>query len=117
MSDIAPKRGEVYSVNFGRVRGKQIAKERPALIVQNDIGNQYAPTTIIAAIHKADVEKELPICVLVRAGTAGLTKDSVIDTGHLLTVDKRRLGRLWGMVPPSVQEEVEEALKVSLALD
>lgn len=116
MAEIFPKRGEVYSVNFGDIGSKEIKKTRPALVVQNDLGNQYAPTTIVVAIHRADETKSLPVCILVRKGTGGLKKDSVIDTGHLLTIDKRRLLKYWGKIPPTLQEKVDEALRVSLGL-
>ena len=93
MAEIIPRRGEIYLVNFGSITSAEIGKVRPALIIQNNIGNQYSPATIVAAIHEADETKELPVCVLIKKGTDGLTKDSIIDTGHLLTVDKRRLGK------------------------
>lgn len=116
MADTIPRRGEVYSVNFGKINLSEMGKTRPALIIQNNIGNQYAPTTIIAAIHEVDETKELPVCVLIKKGISGLTKDSVIDTGHLLTIDKKRLGKKWGEIPISVQKEVNKALKASLDL-
>lgn len=45
-----PQRGEIYWVEFTPARGAEQAGRRPALIVQNDVGNRYAPTTIVAAI-------------------------------------------------------------------
>ena len=116
MAEIFPKRGEIYSVNFGGNGSREIKKTRPALVVQNDLGNQYAPTTIVVAIHRADEKKSLPVCVVAKKGTGGLNKNSVIDTGHLLTIDKRRLLERWGKVPLLLQEKVNEALKVSLDL-
>ena len=110
------RRGDIYSVNFGDAGGKEIRKIRPALVVQNDLGNQYAPTTIVAAIHRVDETKSLPVCVLAEKGIAGLKKESVIDVGHLLTVDKRRLLKYWGRIPQALQEEVNRALKISLGL-
>ena len=116
MVEIIPKRGEIYSVNFGQIATKEIGNIRPALVIQNNIGNQYSPTTIVVAIHKADETKELPVCVLIKKGIGGLTKDSVIDTGHILTIDKKRLGKKYGEIPFYIQEEVENALRVSLDL-
>ncbi len=115
-SKISYKRGEVYSVNFGEMDLAEMRKARPALIVQNNIGNLYSPTTIVAAIHEADERKELPVCVFVKKGTAGLTKDSVIDAGHLLTIDKKRLTKKWGEIPPPLQDQVNKAIKISLDL-
>ena len=116
MAETVPKRGEIYSVDFGEITSAEIGKVRPALIIQNNIGNQYSPTTIVAAIHEVDETKDLPVCVLIKKGVGGLTKDSVIDVGHLLTIDKKRLGEKWGEIPPQIQQEVDKALKVSLDL-
>ena len=116
MVGIVPKRGEIYSVDFGKITTAEIGKVRPALIVQNNIGNQYSPTTVVAAIHEADETKDLPVCVLIKKGMSGLTKDSTIDTGHLLTIAKERLGKKWGEIPFHIQEEVDKALKISLDL-
>ena len=116
MIEIIPKRGEIYSVDFGRITSAEIGKTRPALIIQNNIGNQYSPTTIVAAIHEVDETKELQVCVLIKRGEGGLTKDSVIDVGHILTVDKKRLGKKYGEIPFYMQQKVDEALKASLEL-
>ena len=116
MVGIVPKRGEIYSVDFGKITTAEIGKVRPALIIQNNLGNQYSPTTVVAAIHEADETKNLPVCVLIKKGMSGLTKDSTIDTGHLLTIDKERLGEKWGEIPPHIQEKVDKALKISLDL-
>jgi mRNA-degrading endonuclease toxin of MazEF toxin-antitoxin module len=45
-----PKRGDLYLVEFDPARGHEIQKTRPALVIQNDIGNQYSPVTIVAAM-------------------------------------------------------------------
>ena len=116
MFEISPKKGEIYSVDFRRITAAEIGKIRPGLIIQNNIGNQYSPTTIVAAIHEVDETKELPVCVLIKRGEGGLTKDSVIDTGHLLTVDKKRLGKKYGEIPFDIQQKVDKALKASLEL-
>ncbi len=116
MTKIVPRRGEIYLVNFGKVTTAEIRKLRPAVIIQNNLGNQYSPTTIVAAIHEAVKTKEVPVCVPVKNGIGGLTKDSVIDTGHLLTIDKNRLGEKWGEIPPHIQQAVDFALKISLEL-
>lgn len=48
-----PRRGEIWLVDFYPARGREQTGRRPALIVQNDVGNQYASTTIVAAISTA----------------------------------------------------------------
>jgi mRNA interferase MazF len=110
-----PKRGEIYSVDFGRVEG-MLQKIRPAVVVQNDVGNECAPHTIVAALRDAAGKADLPIFVAVPKGVAGLTKDSVIDCGHVATVGKDQLRRRWGRLPLAYECRLDEALKKSVDL-
>ncbi len=113
-----PNRGEVWEVDLEPVRGSETGKKRPCLIIQNDIGNKYAPTTIIAVIKGAEhVAKDYPIDVHIKAGVGGLVKDSVIMCSQIRAVDKERLLRHFGKVSPHVMKEVNKALKISLELD
>ncbi|HET56424.1 MAG TPA: type II toxin-antitoxin system PemK/MazF family toxin [Ignavibacteria bacterium] len=57
-------RGDVYLVNLDPIVGKEIGKARPAVIIQNDIGNKFSPVTIIAPISSAkEITKPLPIMI------------------------------------------------------
>ena len=101
------------TVNFERSR---IKKTRPAVIIQNDIGNRYAPHTIVAAIRAAERKGLLPVFVRVPKSTAGVTKDSLIDCGHITTVAIEQLGRRPGTLPAELLLELNTALRRSLAL-
>ena len=94
-----------------------IEKRRTVLIIQNDIGNQFAPHTIIAAIH-GDTGKRLPVFVPVPVpkGVGGLTKDSLVDCGHIATISRERLGNPIGHLPQLYMSFVDKALKISLQL-
>ena len=85
-----------------------------ALVVQNDVGNQYAATTIVAAI--TTTIKPYPVTVVIRARTCGLPYDSMVNTAQLLTVDKARLTRKLGELPPELLIAINRALRTSLAL-
>ncbi len=74
----SPKRGEVYLVNFDPTIGPEIRKTRPALIIQNDVANEYSPITIVAAITSKFEDELYPTEVLIKTGEAGLTQQSVI---------------------------------------
>lgn len=115
MPEVAPRRGELYLVNFLQAGG-QLAKARPALIVQNDIANRYATHTIVVAIRHAQGKPDLPIFVRLPKEVSGLTKDSLVDCGHLVTLSKERLGKRLGTLPPSSMSQVDLALKRSLDL-
>ena len=116
--DPAPRplrRGDVVLADFSAAPGTPIEKSRPAVVVQNDVGNRYAPMTIIVPVRR-DAGKGLPVHVVVARGTGGLDKDSIVDCGILWTVNSRDLGPCLGRLPPNVLAQVDAALKVSLGL-
>lgn len=111
-----PKRGEVYLVSFDPTIGAEIKKTRPAVILQNDIGNQYSSTAIVAAITGDSNKKSAPVSVPVMKSAGGLAKDSLILLNQLRTIDKRRLGKRLGAVSTKTMQAVDRQLKVSLGL-
>lgn len=112
---MTPRRGEVYLVSFDPALGAEIQKTRPALILQNDIGNRHSPVTIVAAIT-SNVPRQGPTGVLVSAPEGGLTADSVILLNQIRTVDKRRLVKRLGALRTSTIKQVDLATMISLAL-
>ena len=108
------KRGEVWMVNFNPGRGSEQKGIRPALIIQNDTGNQYAATTIVAAI--TSTIKKYPVTVVVPRGKGGLKEESMINLAQILTIDKGRLIRKMGQIEKEKIVEVDEAIKVSLGV-
>jgi len=109
------KRGEIYLVNWNPARGSEQAGERPALIIQNDIGNRFSPTTIIAACTTASA-RTYPFTVNVSAKESGLSRDSIINLAQVITIDKTRLGAKCGKLSEKKMKEVDEAIKNSLGL-
>ena len=113
-----PKRGEIYLVNFDRTVGSEIKKTRPAVIIQNDIGNRYSPVTIVAAVTsaKGDIEKLYPTEVALAALTSGLPKNSIVLLNQLRTIDKARLTEKIGTVPAETLRAINRALALSVGL-
>ena len=111
-----PKRGDVYVVDFDPSRGSEIAKTRPAIILQNDIANRYSPVTIVAAFTSQFGEKRYPTEVLVQPPEGGLTTESVVLLNQLRTVDKSRLRKRLGAVNAATMAKVDRALAVSIGL-
>jgi len=109
------KRGEIYWVDWDPRRGSEQSGLRPALVIQNDIGNKFSSTTIVAALTTA-AEKPYPFLVRVTAKEGGLPKDSTVNLVSLLTVDKIRLGDKCGELSKAKMAEVNEAIKASLGL-
>lgn len=83
--------------------------------MQNDIGNHYSPAVIVAAI-RGESGKSLPAHVPLPKGAGGLDKDSRVDCGILVTIDKNELGAKLGSLPAEYLSSVDRALRVSLSL-
>lgn len=109
-----PKRGEVWIVNWNPARGSEQAGRRPALIIQNDIGNEKAPTTIVASI--SSTVRIYPMNVEVRPPEGGLKQSSIIKTSQILTISKERLEKNLGILSSDKMGEVDQAIKLSLSL-
>lgn len=108
-------RGDIFSVDFEPVRGAEQGKVRPALVIQNDIGNRYSPTIIVAAITTGNYSR-FDVNILIQAPEGGLANDSIILLNQIRTIDRTRLGRHWGRVSPQTMAQVDEAIKISLGL-
>jgi mRNA interferase MazF len=108
----SPCRGEVWLVNFNPGRGSEQKGIRPALVVQNDTGNTYASTTIVAAI--TTTIKEFPVTVAVSPREGGLVRRSMVNLAQLLTIDKGRLQKRLGSLNDPTMQRVNEAIRVSL---
>ncbi len=99
-------------VNFNPARGSEQKGIRPALVVQNDTGNVYASTTIVAAITSRI--KEFPVTVVLPAGEGGLKRRSMVNLAQLLTVDKGRLQKRLGSLSDAVMAKANKAIRISL---
>jgi mRNA interferase MazF len=109
------RRGEIYWVDWNPSRGSEQSGLRPALVIQNDIGNQFSPTTIVAALTTA-VEKPYPFMVKITSKESGLPKDSLVNLAAILTIDKNRLVNRAAELSKVKMAEVDEAIKASLGL-
>ncbi len=110
----APRRGEIYEVDWHPSRGHEQAGVRPALVVQNDVGNRAAPTTIVAAVTSRAPKKPYPFEVEIPGGV--LPRPSWVNCAHLVTIDKGRLRRRLGALPDGALAALDEALRHSLGL-
>ena len=111
------KRGDIWLVNLDPTVGHEIKKSRPAVIVQNDIGNHYSPITIIAPITSQLKEKLYPFEAQLPKEYTGLSKDSKVLMNQIRAVDKERLIKRVGTVKEELLEDVNKALRISLGLD
>ena len=110
------KRGDIYYANLSPVVGSEQGGRRPVLVLQNDVGNKYSPTVIVAAITTQITKAKLPTHVEVEGRQCQLEKDSVILLEQLRTIDKRRLKEKVTHLGDEVMNKVDEALKISVGL-
>ncbi len=110
------RRGEIFYVNLDPVKGSEQAGTRPVLVIQNDIGNEYAPTVIVAPLTTKAFSKTYPTNVNVPQGTAGLKQDSTVLLSQIRTIDKNRLSEKLGALPKDLIHRVDKAIKISLAI-
>ncbi|WP_296969550.1 type II toxin-antitoxin system PemK/MazF family toxin [Tepidanaerobacter sp. EBM-38] len=111
------RRGDIFYADLNPVVGSEQGGIRPVLVVQNDVGNKYSPTIIIAAITSQIDKAKLPTHVELPSKDYGLEKDSVILLEQLRTIDKRRLKEKITILDQDIMKKVDEALKVSLGLE
>jgi mRNA interferase MazF len=110
------KRGDVYFADLSPVVGSEQGGVRPVLVIQNDIGNRFSPTVIIAAITAQIQKAKLPTHVEIDAKRYGFERDSVILLEQIRTIDKQRLTDKITHLDDEMMEKVDEALQISLGL-
>lgn len=110
------KRGDVYFADLSPVVGSEQGGVRPVLIIQNNIGNRFSPTVIVAAITAQIQKAKLPTHVEIDAKRYGFERDSVILLEQIRTIDKQRLTDKITHLGDEMMEKVDEALQISLGL-
>ena len=111
------RRGEVYWADLGPPRGSRPGKLRPVLVIQDDHYNdsRLATTVVVALTSNVDLAR-VPGNVLVPAVVSGLSKDSVVNTTALATLDTSGLDDRAGHVPDQLMADVDRGLRQVLAL-
>jgi mRNA interferase MazF len=105
------KRGEIWWVNLDPAIGRETAKRRPCLILQNDIGNATSNTTMVAPLLKGT--KSYPFVVNVIATTEnGLDENRDIHLEQIRVVDERRIDRQLGTLEDKYWREIEKAVQL-----
>lgn len=108
------KRGELYYADLSPVIGSEQGGVRPVLVIQNNIGNKYSPTIIVAAITSQINKAKLPTHIEISANEYGLNKDSVILLEQIRTIDKKRVREKIGCLDEVMMVKVDNSLQVSL---
>ncbi len=116
VNSVVVKRGDIFYADLSPVVGSEQGGVRPVLIVQNDIGNKFSPTVIVAAVTSQINKAKMPTHVEIKGADFGLAKDSVILLEQVRTIDKRRLREKIGKLDEFLMERVDDALIISLGI-
>lgn len=107
------RRGNIYYADLSGATGSEQDGIRPVLIIQNDTGNKFSPTVIVAAITSKEKRSDLPTHVNLSV-KFGLRESSIVMLEQIRTLDKSRLGRYVGSIDDKTMQSVEKALAISL---
>ena len=110
------RRGDIFFADLSPVVGSEQGGVRPVLIIQNDVGNTYSPTTIVLPITSQLDKARLPTHVSVSSRDSGLQRDSVVLAEKMRTSDKSRLKQRVAVLRAPTMERVETAMAVSIGL-
>lgn len=112
--DKAIKRGDLVYLNFDPIVGSEQGGPRPAVVVQNDMGNKHAPTVIIAPVTSKSKKSNLPTHVKLTSHI--LERNSMVLLEQLKTVDKSRIDSYIGTLSDEEMKMIDKALRISLAI-
>lgn len=116
MNTVEVNRGDVFYADLNPVIGSEQGGVRPVVVIQNDIGNKYSPTVIVAAITSRINKAKLPTHVEISCNNNKLDKDSVILLEQIRTLDKKRLQRKVTSLNEDTLKKVDKAIEISLGL-
>ena len=109
-------RGDLYMADLSPVCGSEQGGVRPVIVIQNNTGNQYSPTLIVAAVTAQKAKKAgQPTHYLLRNNPA-LPRSSVVLLEQLRTIDKHRIQRYLGKIDQAEMQKIDSALLASLGL-
>ena len=111
------RRGEIYFADLDPHYGSEQGGKRPVIVIQNNTGNKFAPTVIVAAVtSKVSKKPNQPTHVLIEKNPA-FSRPSVVLLEQIFTIDKERIQRLLGQTTPDEMHQINEALMNSLDLN
>lgn len=110
------KRGEIFFAELNPVQGSEQGGTRPVLVVQNDVGNNYSPTTIVLPITSKLDKARLPTHVALKPEESGLARDSVVLAEQIRTIDKARLQQKIASLDSMTMDRIDHAIGISMGI-
>lgn len=109
-------RGDLFYADLSPVVGSEQGGVRPVLVIQNDTGNKYSPTVIVAAITSRTTKAAIPTHVGINQMAGGLKQDSTVLAEQIRTIDRNRLKEYIGHLGAGQMAGIERAVITSLGL-
>lgn len=110
------KRGDIFFAELNPVQGSEQGGVRPVLVVQNDVGNNYSPTTIVLPITSRMSKAKLPTHVALSRKESGLSRDSVVLAEQIRTIDKVRLQQKVATLDEMTMARINSAMEISMGI-
>lgn len=110
------KRGDLFYADLSPVVGSEQGGTRPVVVVQNDVGNKYSPTIIVAAITSQVNKARLPTHVNIDSSSRELPRNSVVLLEQIRTIDKKRLRDKIGRLDETTMEHIDKSIQISLGI-
>lgn len=110
------RRGDIYFAELNPVQGSEQGGVRPVLVVQNDVGNNYSPTTIVLPITSRLAKAKLPTHVELSRRESGLARDSVVLAEQIRTIDKARLQQRVACLDEITMSRINQAMEISMGI-
>lgn len=110
------KRGDILIVNLEPVFGAEQGNIRPALVIQNNLGNKFSPVTIVAPITSKIYTREFATNIEITKDESNLKKDSTILLNQVRTIDKKRIKKKIAHISNETMRKVDMAIEISLGL-
>ena len=107
-------RGDLYYADLTPVIGSEQGGVRRVLMNQNDMGNRFSPTVIVAAVTSRQDKHPLPTHVPISPNHCGLKEHSVVLLEQIRTIDRVRLREYIGRLTEADMEQVDYALRISI---
>ncbi|MCB5952115.1 type II toxin-antitoxin system PemK/MazF family toxin [Enterococcus sp. BWT-B8] len=110
------KRGDIYFADLSPVVGSEQGGIRPVLVIQNNLGNHFSPTIIVAAVTAKMAKPKLPTHIGINSEETGIERDSVILLEQIRTIDKVRLKEKVCHLNSQLMSAVDRALGISVGI-
>lgn len=109
------RRGDIYYADLNPVIGSEQGGLRPVLVIQNDVGNKFSPTTIVAAITSKQDKAEIPTHAKIKV--KGLSRTSLVLLEQIRTIDKARMRTYINTLDEKAMKQINGALTISVGLE